>query len=257
MVELVVSGLIISVLLSLIQCQYKYEYPRHTAHVLSQGKLRLRDETPATHPHHTNPAPPYQITNRPKPYRNKGKTKKTVKRMVQIKDLPVEILTQIIKGVGTPPVLPSLQHRDHQIHDLQLPQVPSRLAALCTVCKAFRLIATPLLYSDVVIRTTPIRGHTLDPVMLSCFLYEYNSGIEHIRRITVRGHWNGGHQTGTEPIHRAGIKNDIFSPAVVNTCLLLGILLERIPRGALEHFMYVSSLVLTGGGITLRMEGNG
>ncbi|KAG0635533.1 hypothetical protein HOY80DRAFT_981592 [Tuber brumale] len=142
--------------------------------------------------------------------------------MVQIKDLPVEILTQIIKG---------------------LPQVPSRLAALCTVCKAFRLIATPLLYSDVVIRTTPIRGHALDPVMLSCFLYEHNSGIEHIRRITVRGHWDGGHWDGghpieAEPTHRAGIKNDVFSPSVLNTCLLLGILLERVPRGALEHFIW-------------------
>jgi len=58
-----------------------------------------------------------------------------------------------------------------------------------------------------------------------------------------------------EPAHRAGIKNDIFSPVVVNACLLLGILLERIPRGALEHFMYVSSLALIGGGIASRHGG--
>lgn len=108
---------------------------------------------------------------------------------------------------------------------------------LCSVCKSFRLIVTPLLYHEVIIRTTPIRGHTLDPVMMSCFLYEPNAGVEYIRRITVRGHWNGGYQVEPEPTHRKGIRNDIYSPVVVNACLMLGILLERIPKGSLEHFV--------------------
>jgi len=92
--------------------------------------------------------------------------------MVQIKDLPVEILTQIIKGVGTPasPPFPATPPTN-QIHEFtQLPpSTPAAWLLSARYCKRpSRLITDALCFTPMwVIRTTPIRRAT-HPSTRSC-----------------------------------------------------------------------------------------
>lgn len=80
----------------------------------------------------------------------------------------------------------------------------------------------------------------IDPLIMKCLLYVDNFGIAYIRNITVRGNIkNELKRYDDDPRRTEPERKDECSPTIINMTLMLCMVLDKIPKGRLESFMYV------------------
>lgn len=75
---------------------------------------------------------------------------------------------------------------------------------------------------------------------MKCLLYVENVGIAYIRGITVRGNYKHNlNKYGDDPRRTEPERKDECSPTIINMTLMLCMVLDKIPHGRLESFVYV------------------
>lgn len=78
---------------------------------------------------------------------------------------------------------------------------------------------------------------------MNCLLYVENVGVAYIRGITVRGNYrNNLNKYGDDPRRTEPERKDECSPTIINMTLMLCMVLDKIPCGRLESFVYVYHL---------------